>query len=581
MNLFQRLRNGWSGLTVQDRYEDATFFGERSWLPASIQEARQDADQSTRLELVRRSRYWARNSSLATDLGDVFAQYVVGARGLQIIPSYAGSLDSMEISKSKEAEEWDETAAKWWKHWSRFPCVDFQLPLAAIQDVIAHTWWHDGEVFIYKTYSRESGRPRIQLIEGHRIVTPPELRSEEGRSIIDGVEFKPDPDGRPSGRPIKYWLRTDSGNSGWYGGQIPPLSPSTGFKWLPAEQVIHVYRPTRPGMYRGLPMLTGRMNDCHDLDDLQGLEKKAAREAAKVTNVVTTKTGEAQTNNMRRQKWQVQGQDAAGNPIIKNTPLFYETTMGGETVYQMIGEKFEQFKSERPSVATKDYWDYLVRKIAGPMHVLVLPGRAQGTQYRAMLEVCNSFFRMRTTIMSAAMRGVYSFVMGWAVNYDRSLDGAPKEWWHCDVIPPRSVIVDLGRSTADIVAGLKSGTRTFRDECGELGRDWRATFRQKAIEAAFRARLADEYEVDARHISELASESIRITETAKQTEAEIEENNPGGAPKKPEPEKTAPQQSAPITVNVENSPGAGKRTISLKRDDQGRLLSCEVEEAAP
>src|SRR5258705_13060530 len=58
---------------VQNRYEDATFsWGERSWLPAAVSDTRIEADASTPLELVRRSRYWTPTSSIRIDYGDIF-----------------------------------------------------------------------------------------------------------------------------------------------------------------------------------------------------------------------------------------------------------------------------------------------------------------------------------------------------------------------------------------------------------------------------------------------------------------------------------------------------------------------------
>jgi capsid protein len=491
-----------------------------------------------------------------------------------MIPNYAAA--SGEIDD--ESDSWDETASRWWSSWSKFPAIDCQFPLSVIQSEIATTWWHDGELFIYKTFSKESGRPRIQLIEGHRVGTPPDMRELEGHAIVDGIEFQPDSDGRPSGRPIRYWVRTDVGQASLYGGYVPALFRSGDYKPIQAGQIIHLFKPTRPGMFRGLPMVTGRMNDLHDLEDMQLLEKKAAKDAAEITNVVTNKTGEAPISSSRRQKWQIQSQDANGNPIVKSTPLFYEVTMGGRTVYQMNGEKFEQFKSDRPSIATRDYWDYLVRKVAGPMWPLMLPQSVQGTQFRAFMEVANTYFRMHTTILAAVMREIYVWALGWGVDYDRSLDGAPKEWWHVDVVPPRAVTVDIGRNSTALLNELKAGTRTYKSFCGELGHDWKDVLRQKAIEAAFINRLVHEYDVTGRQIAELAQESLRVTEKVTETSAEIEEENPDPNKTAPEPEKTIGNKATqPLIVNIDNST-AGKRKVTFNRGEDGRIEGAEIEE---
>src|SRR5947207_5275165 len=260
------------------RYEAATFqFGSRSWLPAAVQDARFDADASTRLELVRRSRYWARNNAIVRKLRHVFAEFTVGPTGLQAVPSVPGEQD------------WNETASQWWSQWCRFPDANSNQPFGVLQRLMCDTRFDDGGVFIYKTFSPDSGRPRIQLIEGHRFGTPPQLRSEEGKSIVDGVEFKPHPSNRPTGKPWRYWLRTD--DVAFPSAITPSLSFGSQGTWTPvdANRIIHLFEPERPGMFRELPMLTPVMNDLHDLDDLQALEMLSAKNNADVANVITNK----------------------------------------------------------------------------------------------------------------------------------------------------------------------------------------------------------------------------------------------------------------------------------------------------
>ncbi len=535
---------------VEARYEAAsqTFF-DRSWIPAALQDARFDLDSYTRLELVRRSRYWERNNAIVNRLADVFEQYTVGHAGLQVIPN------------SPDEEDWNQSASRWWADWSKWPDVASGLGLGVIQSVMARTWFVDGEVFVYKTFSRETGRPRIQLIEGHRIGTPPEMRTQEGRGIIDGIEFATDAGGQPVGRPQRYWLRTDS--ISFYSGQ---WSNSTGQTWEPidGDRIIHLFEPTRPGMVHGPPFLYPVMNDLHDLDDLQFLEMKAAKSNADVANVVTNKTGEANVTASRRQKWQIQSQDKDGNPVNKQAPLFYETTLGGRTIYVSNGEKFEQFKSDRPAVATKEYWDYLVRKICagvGISALLVLPFSLQGTVTRADMDVAASFFRSRSSVLAGVLREIYLWAMSWAVKYDRALDGAPREWWHCTIRPPRSVVVDLGRNSWALTEELDKGIRTAQDVCAEMGHDWRAVYRQRAVEAAYVDSLVKEFGVSRENIVKPA---VPTTQGTGNPEPTIETTKPA----EPADPKTANPAAALLAPTA--------RTWNVVRDDDGKIMRYEV-----
>src|SRR5436190_5437928 len=206
-------------LVPQNRYEAAyQGFFDRSWLPAALQDARFDFDASTRLELIRRARYWEANNGIVNRLCDVFEQYTVGPDGLRVIPS------------CPDEEDWNQAASRWWNDWCKWPNVDNGLTMGVTQGLMARTWAIDGESFIYKTFSPDSGRPRIQLIEAHRIGTPPEMKSQEGRGIIDGIEFNVDANGQPIGRPKRYWLRTDS--ISFYSGQ---WQSSHGQTWEPID----------------------------------------------------------------------------------------------------------------------------------------------------------------------------------------------------------------------------------------------------------------------------------------------------------------------------------------------------------
>ncbi len=583
MNIKQRISFALSALlgrVALNRYEGATqSWGERSLLNAGVQDAKYDADQSSRLELVRRSRYWERNNAIVNRLADVFEQYTVGPSGLQVIPNHPTDTD------------WNNSASHWWADWGKFPDVASALPLGVVQSVMARTWFVDGEVFIYKTFSPESGRPRIQLIEGHRIGTPPSMRAMEGKSIVDGIEFATDANQQPIGRPQRYWYRTDSnpayGSPYYQLGQ--PGSNAQAWDYIDGERMLHLFEPNRPGMFRGLPFLYPVMNDLHDLDDLQQLEMKCAKSNAEVANVVTNKTGEA-TNlvNARRQKWSINSQNAAGQPTTKEAPLFYEMTVGGRTVYVSNGEKFEQFKSDRPGAAQQMYWDYLVRKICagvGISSLLVMPFSLQGTVTRADMDVSNMFFRARSAVLAAIMREIYLWSMSWAVKFDRRLDGAPRDWWHVNVRPPRSATADVGRNSQAVLEELEAGTRTFQDVCAELGHDWRHVLRQKAVEAKFISDLADEFDVTREQISQLAKGTFSVKETVAPTGKELDEMQPGAdddsddaKKKKPAPAESHLYQ--PLNVTVENTaPSAPSTTKRFKitRDEKGNMTSAEIE----
>jgi lambda family phage portal protein len=468
---------------VEARYDGAfQYWHKRGYIPEAVQDARFDATPGVRLELTRRSRQWEKNSAIIQKLLDLFEEFTVGHSGLQLIPNSSD-------------EDWNETAAAWWREWCQSPGRDNFDPMFQLQSQMARNWFVDGEIFILKTFDPATGRPAIQLIEGHRIATPGSKTMAEGKDIIDGVEID------EAGKPVAYQVRQkDTVSSYGYYQQTPGGQPGLDYSTqiyarVEAENLLHLFEAVRPGIKRGLPMAYAVLNDCQDLYELQDLEMQKARDGAAITTVCTTKTGEAKTDNLFANRWQVSSQNANGTTAIKPIPAYYTIDLGGKTVYVMPGEKIEQFKSDQPSAATQDYWNTLIGKVCigvGIPRVLVIPYTMQGTVLRADIETAAAYFRARSAVIGHTMHQLYRWAVGWGVDYDRRLKGAPKDWDQIVIRPPRSVNVDIGRNSQALIAEMQNGIRTLADVCNELGLDWRAVLRQRAKEWAYAQQLSDE-----------------------------------------------------------------------------------------
>lgn len=437
----------------------------RSYLPAWVRDARFDADQMTRLELVRKSRYFERNSGIVNRLADLFEQFTVGACGVPMIPT-------------SDDEDWNVKASEVWSEWCRVPDLTSRQSFSTLQSLIARTWFVDGEVFILKTRgsSTYGSRPRVQLIEGHRVQTPSQHWHREGVDIIDGIEID------ANGRPVRYWVR-DTLKADEY---VP----------IPAEEIIHVFEPSRSGQYRGLPFMYSVLNDLHDLDDLQILEMQAAKKNAQVANVVKTASGKLEAADMIRARITQTGVTAAGEEASVKRVQAVQQVLGAETVVMKTDESIERYESERPTVTTQAYWDYITSKVCagvGISKLLVFPFSMQGTVTRADLDVANVFFRSRSAFLCEAFVAIYHYVIGWSVTNDKRLVDKPATWKNVTARPPRSVNVDIGRNSSAVLAELDAGVRTYEDIYAEMGKDWRTELRQRAREEKYINELCKEF----------------------------------------------------------------------------------------
>ena len=477
----------------QARYEAAVVpFQTRSWLYEGVQDAKFDIDPYTRTELLRVSRYFEKNNWCVKRLISVWNQYTFGPNGLQMVPSTAD-------------HDYNEAASAWWRGWSKFPDLTSRQPLSVLEHVMGRRWFVDGEIFCYLTASPETKRPRVQLVEAHRVANPgTDLAKETGNRIIDGVELDEE-----TGRPVAYHVGSVAAgslmggytgsymNSGLLGNNPPnPLvSQNVTYARIPAERMLHLFEPERGQQHRGISNLYPVLRTVQDMHELHRLEMLAAKDVARIVKYITNTTGQANPRAMRAIQLALTSPNAANTPATKPAPQYFETVEGAETHYLKIGEDVKEFRSDRPSAAVQWYYDYLVRQICagtGISALLVMPWSLQGTVTRADLDIMSGFFRCKSSVAIGLMRELYVWVMSWAVRFDRSLDGYPDDWAEVEARPPRSPNVDVGRNSQAVIAEYEEGFRTLSDICGELGHDWRRVIRQKATEAAFVGELLKE-----------------------------------------------------------------------------------------
>lgn len=430
MNFLARMKFGARAFWEATRYRQG-----RPRIATTYQSAREDYTRSTRQRLQELARYWERNSALVNRLADLFECYVVGPQGLRVNPASADAA-------------WNENALAWWKKWERYADVATLQGFGVLQGMVAREWFIDGEAFIIKVQG-DNGIPRLQVIEAHRVETPPEKSTEEGVTVCDGVQID-----TVTGRPTGYWVWT------------PDAKKQKAFRLIPAEMVIHVFEPSRAGQYRGIPFLSSALNTLDDLDELKRLELKAARAAAVVANIIENAAGEFDPVALYQNGGAI-SQAASGEVTA------YQQRLGGETIALRAGEKLTQFKSDRPSVVTREYWSSLQAEICaacGIPAILVFPDTMQGTQYRGSLDMASTFFRARSAVMQEVVRRVYEWVMGYAI---REIGKPPEYWYAVSIQPPRAVNVDVGRNSAAMLAELAAGVTNYELIYAPEGLDWR------------------------------------------------------------------------------------------------------------
>ena len=465
------------GRRVKARYDAAwQNWGERSWLWATLQDARLDIDKFTREEIQRKHREFVRNNGICQRLRFLFLQFSSGVSGLDCIPN-------------SENEDWNVSRKASFDSWSEDCFVDSKLTLGQGTIQWAGALFDDGEVFIHLTTGINALGKRVPMLatyEAHRCMTPTDKRGEEGKTIVDGVQVD------EFFKPLGYWIRDGR--------------DTKDFKLIPATEMLHIFKARRPGMLRGLPEGYPVMNVLHDFSDLHKLQMQKAKSAAVVANIIKNAAGEADPSNFRRSRMQIQTQNGAGQAVSKESPQFYDEQLAAYTKYLKTGEEMQQFRSDDPSVVVQQYWEFLISLICAGYNtpkLLVFPYSMQGTVVRFDVDICSTSFRANFEHIAWALRRIYRWQTNWAVKFDRSMD-APRPAYVLNVViqPPRPPNADLGYNAQALETELRLGTRTYQDVYAERNQDWRTQIRQIAEFESEVDKLAKEFGITPERIAQ-------------------------------------------------------------------------------
>lgn len=260
------------------RRYDAAGHGRRveDWKVGNIS-ANRELDMSL-LRIIARSRDLDRNNPYAKRAIERIADNVVG---IGIRPTF-----------SKQSVKF----AKIWKAWaegdSKECDFDGRHNLFGLQWLTMRTVAESGSAFIRKrrtSGNKKSGVPiQLQVLEPDIIDFSRNYQSIDNKNpggyCVQGIEFWPD------GRRKGYWM--------WehYPSEVVTVLSSTMSKFVPVEDVIHVYQVERPGQCHGVPFGVQSFVRLKDFDDFEDAELIRQKIAACFSVFVTKSTDAVDTS---------------------------------------------------------------------------------------------------------------------------------------------------------------------------------------------------------------------------------------------------------------------------------------------
>ena len=441
-------------LRVRGRYDAAATTAEnrRHWANADLLSANAANSPEVRKILRARARYEVANNSYAFGIVNTLANDCVGT----------GPRLQLLTSDSQANQRIEGLFGQWAK----------RIRLAEKLRTMRIARVQDGEAFALLVTNPALPTPvklDLRLIEADQVTTPDlnwqALNSDSPYGLVDGIVFD------QLGNPVEYHiLRIHPGE--------------TTQQWMheydrvPAEQVIHWFRPFRPGQVRGIPEITPALPLFAQLRRYTLAVIAAAETAADFAAVIWTDAPPA-------------GETADIEPMdLVELERRMATVLPG-------GWKLGQIQAQQPSTTYAEFKKEILNEIARCLNVPfnVAAGNSSGYNYASGRLDHQTYYKSlrvdQADLENVVLERVLTAWLDEAVLVPGLLPdalGPFQVWPHQWFWPGQEHVDPLKEATAQATR-LAAHTTTLAYEYARQGRDWEEALRQRARELALMREL--------------------------------------------------------------------------------------------
>ena len=203
--------------------------------------------------------------------------------------SWAGNLIGTGIKPSSlmsDDASMRDAVMQLWLDWTEVADADGIADFYGMQSIVARAIFEAGECFIRFRPRRESDGflvpLQIQLLESEMCPYGMNNKARNGNFVMNGIEL----DWRGA-RAAYYFYPTHPGDA-------PIETDVTGYEpvRVPASEVLHIFKCTRPGQMRGVPLITPALTRMYFLDQYDDAELERKRIAAMFAGFIQTPSPE-------------------------------------------------------------------------------------------------------------------------------------------------------------------------------------------------------------------------------------------------------------------------------------------------
>lgn len=417
-----------------------------------------DSELRFTLEVMRsRSRELVRDNEFARRYMNLLKTNIVGDHGFQLqvkARNDDGRLDATGNTIIENA----------WKRWGRLgsPTADGRMSWYDCQRLAVETLARDGEVFIKKlSGSKYRDGFAIQFIEADLVDEKKNETLPNGNQIRMGIELD------KSHRPVAYHVLTaHPGDKYYYSSQ------SRKHVRVPADEMLHIFMPTRTHQTRGEPFMVSAMSAMKMLHAYREAEVIAARIQASKMGFIKTPAGD---------DYMADGLENDFQPVIDVEPGSFHQLGAGQDI--------SFFDPNHPNTGYAEFESAMLRGISSGLNVsyAALSNDLSSVNYSSIrqgaLDERDGYRALQMFVIEHFIEPIFRSWLSSAMDFG----GIPLPGNKYDKFSDNAYFRGRGWNWVDplkeinaAVVGLQNGVLSMQDVAANYGRDVEETFSQIA-----------------------------------------------------------------------------------------------------
>lgn len=298
---------------------DTTRLNEAHWEGAKGRSINEDLRERW-ATLVARSTYESANNPYVEGVINTYVTDMVGVSG-----------PKLQIRSGDK--KFTEVAERVWRDWWRDPDITGRYSGAELLDLWLRQQFDHGNMlaqFVNDSSVKSGIQLRLQTLNPTRLSQP---WTTPRQNVVLGVERT------KFGRPVAYWITKKEENT--------EFDTKVGHTRVPAENILHWFRPVDPTQVIGFPWLTPCLQSCADLRDYGDQVMDAARAAA--DHAVYMETSDP-------------------NETAVKTPVIFDVAR--RTVSNLLaGWRIRETQGNQPTTRYVEYVESRLRELGRPINM--------------------------------------------------------------------------------------------------------------------------------------------------------------------------------------------------------------------